>query len=47
MAMSAAGDTRLLLLPVTFTTGVVPRRPQVRPLGGLRRVMWVDPGVSA
>jgi hypothetical protein len=36
MAMSAASEIRLLLPPVTFTTGVVPRRPQVRPLGGLK-----------
>src|SRR6266436_9749241 len=38
--MSAASDTRLLLPPVTFTTGVWPRRPQVRPLGGLSP--WPD-----
>ena len=30
MAISAASDTRLLMLPVTVTTGVWPRRPQVR-----------------
>src|SRR5260370_40745493 len=36
MAMSAASDTRLLLPPVTVTTGSVPRRPHVRPLGGLK-----------
>jgi hypothetical protein len=34
--MSAASDTRPLLPPVTVTTGVVPRRPQVRPFGGLK-----------
>jgi hypothetical protein len=34
-AISAATETRLLLAPVTFTTGVWPRRPQVRPFGGL------------
>jgi hypothetical protein len=33
-AISAATETRLLLPPVTRTTGVWPRRPQVRPLGG-------------
>ena len=33
---SAASDTRLLLPPVTRTTGVWPRRPQVRPFGGLK-----------
>jgi len=38
--MSAASDTRRLPEPVTFTTGVVPRRPQVRPLGGLKP--WPD-----
>jgi hypothetical protein len=36
IAMSAASETRLLLPPVTVTTGVTPRRPQVRPLGGLK-----------
>ena len=35
-AISAASDTRLLLPPVTRTTGVWPRRPQVRPTGGLK-----------
>ena len=39
-AISAASDTRLLLPPVTVTTGVVPRRPQVRPFGGLKP--WPD-----
>src|SRR6185369_3203483 len=34
------GDTRVSCPPVTFTTGVRPRRPQVRPLGGLRP--WPD-----
>src|SRR5580700_11761370 len=37
---SAAIETRLLPWAVTFTTGVRPRRPQVRPLGGLRP--WPD-----
>jgi hypothetical protein len=36
MHRSAASETRLLLPPVTVTTGVVPRRPQVRPFGGLK-----------
>jgi hypothetical protein len=37
MAISAASYyTRLLLPPVTVTTGVVPRRPHVRPFGGLK-----------
>src|SRR5947207_9594219 len=40
MAISAASETRLLLPPVTLTTGVWPRRPQVRPFGGLRP--WPD-----
>src|SRR6266513_2408129 len=31
---------RVLCAPVTFTTGVWPRRPQVRPLGGLKP--WPD-----
>ena len=39
-AISAAIETRLLPCAVTFTTGVRPRRPQVRPLGGLRP--WPD-----
>ena len=39
-ATSAATETRLLPCAVTFTTGVRPRRPQVRPLGGLRP--WPD-----
>jgi hypothetical protein len=30
----------LLLEPVIVTTGVTPRRPQVRPLGGLKP--WPD-----
>jgi hypothetical protein len=34
--MSAASDTRVLCPPVTRTTGVAPRRPQVRPFGGLK-----------
>jgi hypothetical protein len=34
--ISAAMETRLVPAAVTFTTGVQPRRPQVRPLGGLR-----------
>ena len=32
-AISAASDTRLSLPPATVTTGVRPRRPQVRPFG--------------
>jgi hypothetical protein len=32
-AISAASDTSLSLPPVTVTTGVRPRRPQVRPFG--------------
>ena len=40
MAISAAREIRLLLPPVTVTTGVLPRRPQVRPFGGLRP--WPD-----
>ncbi len=40
VAISAAIETRLLPCAVTFTTGVRPRRPQVRPLGGLRP--WPD-----
>jgi HAD superfamily hydrolase (TIGR01549 family) len=40
IAISAASDTRLLLPPVTVTTGVRPRRPQVRPFGGLSP--WPD-----
>src|SRR5262252_1582459 len=40
MQMSAARDTRALCAPVTFTTGVQPRRPQVRPFGGLKS--WPD-----
>src|SRR5260370_36676495 len=39
-AISAASDTRLLLPPVTVTTGVWPRRPQLRPFGGLKP--WPD-----
>ena len=35
-AISAASDTRVSCPPVTVTTGVWPRRPQVRPFGGLR-----------
>jgi hypothetical protein len=38
--MSAARDTRVLCAPVTVTTGVRPRRPQVRPFGG--RKPWPD-----
>jgi hypothetical protein len=34
--ISAAIETRLVPAAVTRTTGVRPRRPQVRPLGGLR-----------
>src|SRR4051795_3729053 len=34
-ATSAATDSRGLLAAVTRTTGVRPRRPQVRPVGGL------------
>ena len=40
MHNSAASETRLLLPPVTVTTGVLPRRPQVWPLGGLKP--WPD-----
>jgi hypothetical protein len=40
VAISAASDTRVLWPPVTVTTGVWPRRPQVRPFGGLRP--WPD-----
>jgi hypothetical protein len=36
MAMSTASETRLLAPPVTFTTGMQPRRPQVRPFGDLK-----------
>jgi len=36
IAISAASETRLLLAPVTLTTGARPRRPQVRPFGGLK-----------
>ena len=39
-AISAASDTRVSWPPVTVTTGVWPRRPQVRPFGGLRP--WPD-----
>jgi hypothetical protein len=39
-AISAATEARLFLTPVTRTTGVWPRRPQVQPLGGLRP--WPD-----
>src|SRR3954471_14098580 len=35
MATSAATDSRGAFWAVTRTTGVRPRRPQVRPLGGL------------
>jgi hypothetical protein len=35
-----ASDTRVSWPPVTVTTGVWPRRPQVRPFGGLRP--WPD-----
>jgi hypothetical protein len=38
--ISPASDTRLLLPSVTVTTGVWPRRPRVRPDGGLRP--WSD-----
>ena len=38
--MSASSDTRFLLPPVTRTTGVWPRWPQVRPFGGLKP--WPD-----
>jgi hypothetical protein len=38
--MSAASEIRLLLPPVTVTTGVWPRGPQVRPFGGLKP--WPD-----
>ncbi|MFE3269217.1 hypothetical protein [Streptomyces sp. NPDC059215] len=34
--INAAIETRLVPAAVTFTSGVRPRRPQVRPLGGLR-----------
>ena len=34
--ISAAMETRLVPAAVTFTTGVRPPRPQVRPLDGLR-----------
>jgi hypothetical protein len=37
---SAASETRLLLPPVTVTTGVWPRWAQVRPLGDLKP--WPD-----
>src|SRR5207247_2141234 len=40
MHSSAASETRLLLPPVTVTSGVIPRRPQVRPFGGLEP--WPD-----
>ena len=36
VAITAATETRLLPWAVTLTTGVWPRRPQVRPFGGLR-----------
>src|SRR3954469_13427341 len=35
MATSAATDSRGLIAAVTRTTGVCPRRPQMRPVGGL------------
>jgi hypothetical protein len=40
MAISAASETRVSCPPVTVTTGVWPRRPQVRPFGGLSP--WPD-----
>jgi hypothetical protein len=40
VAISAASDTRVLGPPAARTTRVWPRRPQVRPLGGLRP--WPD-----
>src|SRR3954454_7579134 len=40
MATSAATDSRGAFWAVTCTTGVRPRRPQVRPLGGLSP--WPD-----
>ncbi|MEU1567594.1 hypothetical protein ABZ504_45870, partial [Streptomyces mirabilis] len=35
-AISPATDRRPERRPLTVTTGVTPRRPQVRPLGGRR-----------
>ena len=40
LQISAASEMRVLCAPVTFTTRVWPRRPQVRPLGGLKP--WPD-----
>ena len=40
VAISAATETRLLPCAVTVTTGVRPRRPLVRPFGGLSS--WPD-----
>lgn len=41
--ISPATETRPKSRPFTFTTGVMPRRPQVRPVGGLR----VNPASSS
>ncbi|GAA4982717.1 hypothetical protein GCM10025734_04180 [Kitasatospora paranensis] len=43
IASSSATETRPEPRPETLTTGVIPRRPHVRPLGGLR----VNPASSS